>query len=401
MPGAYYSKRYGYNDNWFGPTPKSHRRTSAFGVFLRTAASVAREAERNRRAKERHRLHLAKEQLHFQQVIAREQERNEKAREREAKKQYIEARNAEVARLNNEISESLSEISNVLPHTLSVDDTLSFEELRKLPPFIEFDESEFSKQEPQRPFVSTFTLKIKRPPSWLMLFGFVRRAYEKNISGAQIEFKNALEGYEAALVKHRAMLAALKKQHAEAKEKYLQMAAELTSKIEEFEKQYRSGSADSVQDYCSMVLERSEYPEAIQPDFILDYEASSKSITVKMLMPGADVIPAVASYTYVKSRDAIDKKMRSPKEVDGLYRRLLAAIALRSIHEIIEADQGGFLDTVTFSGYTDYKKGTPDSVTASEVIALSVSKSQFLKIDLATVLPIEIVEKLGGKLLKV
>jgi restriction system protein len=234
-----------------------------------------------------------------------------------------------------------------------------------------------------------------------MIFSFVRRAYEKKISDAQGEFINAYKEYEYALIKHRKILEDYKKIHADAKEKYLRMAAELFSTIDQFEKQYRSGGTDSVRDYCSMVLERSEYPEDIQPDFIVDYESPSRNITVRMLMPGAAIIPAVASYTYVKSRDAIDKKLRKPKEIAELYHRLLAEMALRTIHEIVEADQGGFVDAITFSGYLDSKKGKPDSVTASEIISLSVTKSRFLKIDLEAVMPVEAIKELGGKFLRI
>jgi restriction system protein len=405
MAGAYYSKRYGYNDNWYGPTPKSHRRTSGLGFskFLRTAATIAREAERSRRAAEQHRLKVVKEQIQIQTAIAKEEdrqsreaERNARARERDAAKQYAQQRLAETTHLNEELSGTMAEFENILPHTLSVDDTISFDELRRVPPFVEFDEAQYAKQEPRRPAVSTFLSKIKRPPPWLMWLGFVQRGYAKRRAGAQREFDDTLKAYQVSLANHRKLVENFRAEHAEAKRKYLEMASALEEKINAFESQYRAGNPDSIRDYCAMVLERSEYPESLQPDFDLDYEPKSRLVSVQMLVPSLAIVPIDSGYSYVKSRDAIDRKSRKPKEIERLYRQLLSSIALRTIHEIIEADQGSFVDAVAFSGFVAPIKGGLGSGTSREVIVLHTNKAQFLKIDLGTSLYCEVVEQLDG-----
>jgi restriction system protein len=174
------------------------------------------------------------------------------------------------------------------------------------------------------------------------------------------------------------------------------MAAELAATVDEFESKYRQGMADAIRDYCAMVLERSEYPESLQPDFDAEYDAASKKISVDMLVPSIDIIPTVVSHQHVKSRDVIEAKGRKPKEISDLYHQLLASIALRTIHELFEADQGAYLETVAFSGYVNRNNDGKDSETANEVVSVCASRIPFMKIDLRSANPLESLKILKG-----
>src|SRR5207247_1646378 len=115
---------------------------------------------------------------------------------------------------------------------------------------------------------------------------------------------------------------------------------ERNAEIDEFEKAYRESNREAIIAYCSMVLERSVYPETIAHEFRVTYSVESKELVIEFDLPKPDVVPSVVEYKYVKARDAIETKPRKQSEIKELYQDVIAAIALRTIHEEFEADQG-------------------------------------------------------------
>jgi restriction system protein len=131
-----------------------------------------------------------------------------------------------------------------------------------------------------------------------------------------------------------------------------------------------------------MILERSQYPDEFPQNFRVTYAEDSKELVIEYQLPTVEIIPAVQEYKYVKSRDAIDEKQRKQTEIKEIYQDVIAAICLRSIHEVFEADQGNVIDLVVFNGYVE----TVDPATGKDIkpflISIRVTKERFLEIDL-------------------
>jgi len=62
------------------------------------------------------------------------------------------------------------------------------------------------------------------------------------------------------------------------------------------------------------------------------------------------VIPLDRDYVYLATRDAIDPSPRTGKEIEELYRAVIAQVGLRTVHEILISTPGGVVDRVTFYG---------------------------------------------------
>jgi restriction system protein len=96
-------------------------------------------------------------------------------------------------------------------------------------------------------------------------------------------------------------------------------------------------------------------------------------------------VPETEEYRYVQARDAIASKARKEGERKELYQEAIASIALRTIHEIFEADQGGHIIAVCFNGYIH----TIDPATGHDIqphlISVRATKERFAEIDLARV----------------
>src|SRR5437867_8426015 len=74
------------------------------------------------------------------------------------------------------------------------------------------------------------------------------------------------------------------------------------------------------------------------------------------------VIPVEREYKYVATRDVIDTLARPEKEIKDRYARLIAQVAIRTIHQILASVPSEVATVVTFYGHlstTDMTTGQP------------------------------------------
>lgn len=301
----------------------------------------------------------------------RELERQHKQLVRDQKQAYQEQRTYEVEDLNLNLEEKLDLLKSVLVHTLSVDDAINFQSLFPEKP----TPSTYS---PERPKPPPLPLEIGEPFWFEKLLPGWEKRYQQRLQERSDKIKRFKAEYEAAVCNYEYQLAAKKTGDEAALRAYEQRIAE----IEEFEKAYQSGDASAISSYNSMVLERSEYPDGFPQKFQVAYVPESKEIVIDYEFPPITVVPTVEEYKYVKSKDEIQTKSKKDKEVKELYKDIILSITLRTIHEVIEADQRSHLDTITFSGYIE----SIDPATGKEIkpylISIRTSKDKFSKIDL-------------------
>jgi restriction system protein len=87
----------------------------------------------------------------------------------------------------------------------------------------------------------------------------------------------------------------------------------------------------------------------------------------------------------VKTRDETTERPRKQSEIKEIYQDIVAAVALRSIHEVLEADQQGHIDVVCFNGFVH----TVDPATGQDItphlISVRTTRERFDAIDLARI----------------
>ena len=67
------------------------------------------------------------------------------------------------------------------------------------------------------------------------------------------------------------------------------------------------------------------------------YRPENRDVVVEFELPPQEVVPVMRGYRYVKARDAIDPLPRPRTETRQRYKRLIACVALRTLHEIFTA----------------------------------------------------------------
>lgn len=346
------------------------RRSSFIGIMNQ----VAREASRAQKAIEA-----------SQRRSIREQIQNEKAAARDAKLLYLEERSREAEEQTEELNERIMEFNNILLKTLSIDDTILFDSLRSLDVFPDFKPDPSIAKAIICPNEEQFTSKIS-PPNFIskLLPGSAER-YAKALEKARDDYEEAVNKCKSMEnVRIAAFEKALKK-HTLAKQAFDEDVQKKNNEIDQFEVAYHTGDPEAISAYSTMVLERSEYPDEFPQEFRLAYIPESKQVVIDYELPSPEVIPKVSEYRYVKSKDSIEEKARKPAEIRDLYQDMIAAIALRTCHELFESDQGNHLESIVFNGFTQTIDPSTGKDARPFLISVRTTKARFLEIDLARI----------------
>jgi restriction system protein len=234
-----------------------------------------------------------------------------------------------------------------------------------------------------------------------------RRAYENKKSRAKFEFEKKLKEYrgrEATVIEafnraaseYNARLKAAKNEYIQKRQKFLAHREAHNNAVLAFRERYSSGSAEAVEQYARLVLDKSAYPDGIpaNPDFAFD--EASKTLVINFWLPGPDAVPRIVEHKYIASRKTIKLVEMKAKDFEAFYDDVIHQITLRTVHEVYVADRAQVVDAVVFNGWvqgTDAKTGKPFT---SCIITCEVSRQAFAGLDLAKVSPKECVRGLKG-----
>jgi restriction system protein len=110
-------------------------------------------------------------------------------------------------------------------------------------------------------------------------------------------------------------------------------------------------------------------------------------LVVEYQLPTVDAIPAVRQFRYVKVRDAIDAAERPRAQVRALYASAIAQIAVRTLHELFEADRSELVETVVLNGYVETTDPATGKGISPHLVTVRMTRDVFGEIDLARIDP--------------
>jgi len=376
---AYYSKKFGYNDNYMGPTPKSYRKKG--GGFLRDMNRATAKWERTARA-------LQRQQEQAQRQAQRELAIVEQARRREMQDRMA----ADVDRRNRAIDEVVETLQGLLLATLDVDDTIEFESLKVVGQYPPLALPEHLLVELRAPSEDDF---VVRPLNWFAkLLPGAEDRHRRKQDAAGRRYREAVDAHEKALAERAAETQRLTVEYEEGRATFSAEADAHNKNVDALREQYAAGNAQAIADYNSLVLERSRYPEEFPQEFGTTYDSKKKTLHIDYCLPPLSVVPIVRRYKYLKRSGEIREEPRRETEVEMLYRKVLVSIALRSIHEIFEADQASHVQLVEFHGDSELV----DKATGSRLkVLVSARRKMFLELNLREVEEMTCFKKLGGR----
>lgn len=384
----------------------------------RQRAQQAARAERARQAELRRVEQEQRAAERAEIAAARLSEKEQKQREREALADHQAAMQAEVDDLNATLEEARAELDGILTSTLEIDDYVDLESLRVQAQHPPFPHEHLRTPTPPPSHVEDPPRPEFREPA--PPFGLFNRKKRQEEAEAA-----AHEQYRLALQQWEAHLEELSRWRIEAEATHQQLELDrqrdLTQALETYQRECENreqeaaarnkdlddliiglgyGTQDAINEYIGIVLANSVYPESVTVEHSATFNPSDAELILQVNIPAPDTFPVTKSYKYVKSTDEITTTTMSQKDQKDRYSALVHSVALRTLHEVFEADRRELirsialeLGTFTLSPAT----GQPAFIT---LLGVATSRETFSQLDLAAVVPAATLQHLGAVISK-
>jgi restriction system protein len=366
--------------------------------FVRDVDRMSRSVQYQRRVAEN------RQRREYERAIAAHA-RDQRAADKATRQQYVSERMAAVQEFNNAIAARVGELNAVLRHTLSVDDNINFDSLLTAADYPPFQPPANLAKPGDAPIHNSAEAPIKP-------LNFIERAFKsKRVEKAtqnqaevqaryDAEYNKLLTAYQTAEKSRQEHLTQLRAEYEHDRKAFMREVVSKNAEIEEFKAAYLAGEKDAIEAYNTLVLDRSEYPDDFPSEHEVQYDKASATVSVSKQVPSVTIIPKFASCNYVKSSDSISEKPRTKTDLKSIHTAILCQIALRTIHELFEADQKDWIRTIDFSGYLVAVDPARGGTWKPTVIRLSMTKDQLLSIKLHQIEPTLCAKEFGAKMAK-
>ncbi|MEM7048639.1 MAG: hypothetical protein AAF604_03225 [Acidobacteriota bacterium] len=383
-------------------------------------ARAEREEERARKAAIRDLERARKKSERLRQQAVRAHAAEKKRLEKEARAAHFAARQAEVDKQNSELEQQFQEIESLLAATLDVDDYVDLDSLRKKAehPAFGHPDLEVPIQPPEPPSESPEPVFIepRAPKGLAALFG--RKKAARAVAAANEAHVEAVTAWRSKVEELKALHKAELRGAAEREEKRLERlkaergkyekecaerekaVAEHNSRLDTFITNLGYGTAEAIQEYVSIVLANSVYPPVFPVDHDFDFDPNSAELRLRVVVPPPEAMPTVKAYRYVKSKDEIMATSLSQKASKERYESAIHQVALRSVHEVFEADRRGLIRTISMELGTETVRPATGRMDYFPFVALATDRDQFLELNLSAVVPTASLEHLGAVISK-
>jgi restriction system protein len=294
----------------------------------------------------------------------------------------------------------IQKIEKILEHTLSIDDAIDWETLKHKDEFrmnpIADSSVDYIAFDKKNGFPKKVTLKRKKAIPKQEKF-FSKISFFQKLLGQENKIRaNQQEEFDKAIavnkieneevrkenIERKAELEAKQNQWEKEKVEFEEAQNEHNTKVEELESQYQNKNVAAIVEYCEMVLNNSEYSGNFPQEFDLQYNETNGMLLIDYQLPSIDDMPTINNVRYIKSRDVIEEKMISQTAIAKLYNTAVYQIALRTIHELFEADTINALEAINLNGLVTATNPATGHEETSCIISVQTKKDAFEMINL-------------------
>lgn len=378
-------------------------------------AAVQQHNAAVRRAEQAH-----KAQQRAQAQAARAAESDRKRLEKEARDAHVAAMEADVEARNLELAETYDEIDSLLAATLEVDDYVDLETLRIVaehPPFDRVDLEAPVPAPPPIPDPPPPVLQAPAPPNGLSgVFG--KKKHAQAVAQAEAAHAQTMAGWTAHVAGLPAVRQANAAEHARRETERVAAlnaersryadecaardaaASEQNQQLDQLIANLGYGTADAIQEYVSIVLANSVYPDHFPVTHEFEFDPSTAELQLRVQVPGPEAVPTIKSYKYTKSTDEITSSPLAQKACKDRYNSAVHQVALRSLHELFEADRRGLIKTISVEVGAEAIDPATGRASYVPFVAVAAERETFLEFDLSAVVPDATLNLLGAAISK-
>jgi restriction system protein len=315
----------------------------------------------------------------------------------------------------------LKEIDGLLEWTLSVDDYVDLESLKIVVQHPPFDPKGLDRPSPEVPLPTVAPMPVyvepAAPKGLASTFGgkkrhaaaveAARQAHQQQMAAWEGQRASAEQWYREALAKRERMEADRTARLSRAQDRYVKECearkkeanvrnAELDTLI--------NGLAfdleDAITTYVGIVLANSVYPDHFPVEHDYSFDLASRELDLAVTVPDPSAVPTTKAYRWVKASDEITSVDLPIREQKARYANAVWQVAVRTIHEVFEADRAGKIHSISLTVSVQTvlpATGRPSTV---PLVVVAVDRDTFLTFDLANVVPRETLVHLGAALSK-
>ena len=322
---------------------------------------------------------------------AREQARLAKEQEKARQQRHIQAQQRAAERKTAGVEEQVKILDEVLTSVLPMP-ALTFDSLKVTPELPAFDPGHLGTAEPAPDWTD---YEPPGPGGLSRLFGGAAR-HERQTAEARTRFDTAMAEHRQREAQRERALSAARAAHERRLADIRAQAATQNAEVEARRAAFAAGDPEAVEWFVSRVLDASRYPAGFPRQYQVAYRPENRDVVVEFELPPQRVVPVVRGYRYIKARDAIDPLPRPATEVRQRYARLIACVALRTLHEVFASTPGDVVEAVVFNGRVstiDRATGKPDR---PHLLSVEAERSVFEDIVLAAVEPAACLKRLNA-----
>ena len=323
--------------------------------------------------------------------------------------------------LNAQLMENYDQIDSILSATLAVDDFVDMEKLR-----VVAEHPPFSHSDLEVPIPPPVPISAPPEPSFVEpvapkglggVFGG-KKKYAEAVALARAAFAAEYQAWQAetATLPARQLqqmherdeadqqrVARLEKARADHQRESADRdaaVAQANQRLDELMAGLRDGVDSAIQEYVGIVLSHSVYPEVfhVEHDFEFDSELRELQLTVRVPQPAA--LPSEKEYKYVKAKDEISAVGLPKKELKERYSSAVYQAAVRTLHEVFEADRAGHINTIALTVATEGRDPATGLSKQTSLVAVGAERASFVSFDLAKVDPLATLHYLGASVSK-
>jgi restriction system protein len=353
---------------------RAHATQTAAGQRTQTAATQQRERIRRN-------ADLA--------IAAAQQAAADAERQREGRRLYVEARTAAAAAANADLRARTSELDALLHSTLDVDDHIDLDRFKKpvnVPPF---DPGPLGRSLPE-PSWDSFA-PVTPAGLGLKLGGKIlggERLLQQQTTAARQAYQDARARWVEAETRRLRQLAEREQAYDESRRRYEARIQAYNAEVDRFAAAVAGKDPAAVVEYFAMVLGNSVYPDDFPQHFRLAYLPKQRHLLVEYHLPPVEVIPVVKEYRFDRVRDDLTAVPRDEGEIRRRYTEIIAQVALRTVHEVVEADRGALVARVLFNGIVDTIDRRTGQFVRPCLVSVRTDREAFAAIQLRRVDPV-------------
>lgn len=380
---------------------------SLLSMTLRAVKAAERERVRSQNSAIRQHNAAIKERARAAKSAEAYMRKAAISNERELKAAHVESQLAEVESLNAEISQVFEELDGLLQATMDFDDYIDLELLKKSEVTTPFDRPDLEDptEAPKMPILPAQPVYVE-PAQPKGFFGKKKKLEEarasqtaahqlsmtkwnKKVADLKSKFESETSAYEEAEKNRKKLLA-------KEKARFSADLQEHNGSIDSFITNLSYGDAAAIQEYISLVVENSTYPDHFQVDHDFTFEPTTAELRMEVSIPRPSEFPTVKAYKYIKASDEIRETPLSKTEQKERYGSAIYQVSIRTLHEVFEADRRGLIRTISLS------VGTYDNDPATgkrgfiPFVGVGAERESFMEFDLSSVVPMSTLKHLGA-----